>query len=230
MTTIRGGTQIAEFGLNLQPGAKASPCPSISIVVSEPGNSVFRWEMTVWVRYPESNSRIGRFRTLPPVSTGAPNRVVALAYAPGAVGWRIQAKAITPQGGPAITSAKADAWVSRSECCGALTTPGVMPVEVEGVGEPIFDALTGQLSLDSSAATQIIAANPFRRRASIRGGPMNAPGNLIALGTTNAVTLATGRLIALGETFETVYRGNIFARGTAAPAAHDTVSIWIEEG
>ena len=230
MTVIRGGSQVSQVGLSLAPNA--GPCPSISIVLSEPGGSIFRWEVTVWTRYPESLSRLGRFRTIPPAGTLASNRVVALAYAPGAVGWELTVRAVPLEfeGAPPITDARGEMWISRSNCCGALSLPGVMPVENEGVGEPIFEVLTRQQSFTGASSFSLYEADPFRRRTLIRSGNLGAAGGLIAVGTTPSVTIANGYLLALGESYETTWKGQIWLIGTAVGPAHDGVSTWAEQG
>jgi len=224
---VRGGARGAEVSLSLAPDA--APCPSISVVVSEPAASLFRWELIVSARFPESTSRLGTIRTIAPAGVHPPNRVVLLAYAPGAVGWLVQCKAIPLSGAPAITDARADVWISRSECCGALTSPGVQAVECEGVGEPIASVATRQVQLFSAGASILAPANPFRRRLSIINRISGGNGGDVAIGPTIGVALATGRLLKNGDNFDTAWRGTVYGIGTAAgPAPYDGVSIWEE--
>ncbi len=225
---VRGG-RIGEVSLSLKPDA--APCPSISVSMSEPAQSLFRWELVVSARFPESTSRLGSILTIPPATTRPPNRVVLLAYAPGAKGWLVQCRAIAQvgEGVPALTSAQAEVWISRSECCGALSEPGVMPVEPVGYGAPLFEVVTGQHDLSSAGFSLIIAANPYRRRFVIENDAGAA--NPVAIGSTNGVTLANGKLLLpKAARFETTYRGAIFGIGTSGAPPVERVSWWAENG
>jgi hypothetical protein len=101
--------------------------PSISIALSEQGNTLNVWTIEVFVQYESLGAcKLGAFTTNPPALGDPPNRIVAFATCPGAKGWWIQAKCPN-------TGALADLNLDSSECCAGNfgvqpNTPGTIPV------------------------------------------------------------------------------------------------------
>lgn len=93
---------------------------SLSIHLSEAGDSPNVWTFLVDVHLAQGKFRLGSFSTLTPLSGEPSSRTVALAYCPGAIGWSVQVS--TPDNGENVI---AGVTLDSSTCCSG----GVIGVE-----------------------------------------------------------------------------------------------------
>ncbi len=95
--------------------------PSLTIAITD-GDRANRWQLAIDVELEGTGSfRLGTVTTVAPAAAPPAGRIVAMAYCPGAVRWRVFA---TRTAGPAHSQAELE--LSMSGCCPSFV--GVVPV------------------------------------------------------------------------------------------------------
>lgn len=210
----------------------------MALHLSEPADSTYRWTLQIQASLSERKVLLGTIRTRPPLdpsgalTTGTPNRCVALAYCPGAVGWEVlvsRTEQTDPrEGAPPITDAIGDLIVTSAECCGALTRPGVQAVDADTVGDSV-DVIASATFTIGAVATQLLSANVYRKRLVISRGATAAgdpAGSQVTIGRTSG-NLGSGGFAMYpgGPNLVTTWTGTLWA---IADGANRTLSIWEE--
>lgn len=95
--------------------------PSLMVSLSEPADSTARWRIRIEVKTETTRKTVGTILTVAPASGADPNRVVAIASVPGAIGWYVDGR-LEPGTGNNDSEAMLD--LASSMCCGTfgLTT------------------------------------------------------------------------------------------------------------
>ena len=124
---LSGNEGLADFGKFGDDRSEGPPRPRIgdvlSIHLSQQGNSVAEWNLTVYVEIAQGWFQLGpTFVTVPPVPTNVgdpPARTVGFAFCPGAIGWKVLATCETD-------GENADLVIQSSKTSGGATF-GVTP-------------------------------------------------------------------------------------------------------
>lgn len=220
----------------------------LAITFSQPKEKgLVRWELLVDVTTGEGvKSRLGRVLTLPPVfnsidgsTTGTatpapslgnvpPSRIAAIAWCPGALGWRVTGRAIQlseEDGAIAAGVAQCDVTLASHHWPdGAPAEPGVWPVNPmgNGGGRPIARYSASTITVGAAPLT-VLPEDGDRVRAILD----NVGTNDLLIG--GATDIPGGYRLRAGRSI-TIIGQRAVAAVEAAAASPSDLAIWIDEG
>lgn len=193
--------------VSLEVGDEKTIGPCVGIYLTEDPKSTTRWEILVSAKTMEGDFCVGRVLTIGPASNPlvreSASRLVAIANAPGAMGWSVTLRAFNADGVTPVTTKTGCTPVLGKSPPGQgydeTIFPGVYPVNTNGTGRQVARIVTAQVN--AGAGAQVWATEqPFRVKARIRNDGA-AGGAAVFIGDPATLTAANGYQLQAGQEY-----------------------------